>query len=226
MDTLIPSSQLLSRDSFAEVRAIDGLSRVLDAAHNVVVWRRPPLDPKVAQGLARHADTRPAPAVFEGPPARLDAAQLTSGIADAEAARWVAKDARALVAAFAALSGRDHVHVQLVSVADGACRKLHVDYIGLRLLVTYVGPGTQWAANGDVERSQLARADLDADTNNASILRPGAKLRQLETNDVAVLKGEFFRGNTGRGAVHRSPPVSAGAAPRLLLKVDVAQCGC
>ncbi|WP_280109885.1 DUF1826 domain-containing protein [Azospirillum sp. B506] len=42
----------------------------------------------------------------------------------------------------------------------------------------------------------------------------------MSAGDVALLKGEGWPGNRGRGLVHRSPPAAPSGAPRLLLCLD------
>jgi len=37
---------------------------------------------------------------------------------------------------------------------------------------------------------------------------------------VALLKGSLWQGNGGRGVIHRSPAVTPGETPRVLLAMD------
>jgi len=161
----------------------------------------------------------------EGAPGSLSLEPIISALPQRSRSA-VRTDIESLAASFAPLTGRDHVRIELSVVRGAGCRKLHVDYVGLRLLSTYVGAGTQWLEARDVCREHLGRADLDADENNELILRADGVLRETDCHDVVLFKGESFRGNGGRGAVHRSPPLAAGEQSRLLLKMDVAQCGC
>lgn len=106
-------------------------------------------------------------------------------------------DLRRLAARFAALSASPVVRMRLEHVIDNSCRKFHVDAVGLRLLCTYAGPGTEWMA-------------------------PGGEIRRMTTMEVAVFKGSAFPG-AGPRVPHRSPPLSAGAFvghSRLVLCID------
>ena len=48
----------------------------------------------------------------------------------------------------ASLSGAPAVRMRFEHVIDDSCRKFHVDAVGLRLLCTYAGAGTEWVNNG------------------------------------------------------------------------------
>lgn len=50
-------------------------------------------------------------------------------------------DFRRLAGRFSALTASSVVQMRLEHVIDDACRKFHVDAVGLRLLCTYAGPG-------------------------------------------------------------------------------------
>jgi hypothetical protein len=77
-----------------------------------------------------------------------------------------------------------------------------------------------------------ARARLDAGDIGGTIARllvehdlDPQHLRQGQPNrlapfQVAVLKGERFPGNAGRGLVHRSPPIAGTNTVRVLLCID------
>jgi len=78
--------------------------------------------------------------------------------------------------------------------------------VPVRLLTSYVGPGSEWLEEGAIDRVGLHLAAAPVDN-----------IQRLQTGDVAVLKGEKWLGNEGAGLVHRSPPSQA---RRLLLSLD------
>jgi hypothetical protein len=121
-----------------------------------------------------------------------------------------------LVGRFFALSRAETVRAELAVVAHDKCRKFHADYVGLRLLCTYAGPGTEWVEEAAVDRAALDHAEVCVDTCNARVVR-GALVHRCAPFDVLVLKGHHWPGNDGFGAVHRSPPVEAAGARRLVL---------
>lgn len=135
-------------------------------------------------------------------------------------------DLAVLVPLFGRLVSQRHVHLELSTMRGDGCRKLHADQIGLRLLVTYAGPGTDWAPDEHVDRRALARYDLGPEVANALIVPRPEGLRRAHAFDVLVLKGDAWRGNEGSGAVHRSPPIERAARVRLVLKLDQRRCGC
>ena len=106
-------------------------------------------------------------------------------------------DFRRLARRFSALTASSVVRMRLEHVIDDSCRKFHVDAVGLRLLCTYAGPGTEW-------------------------IDPGGKIRRMTTMEVAIFKGSAFPG-AGPRILHRSPPLSSGTfvgPSRLVLCID------
>lgn len=104
------------------------------------------------------------------------------------------------------------LRVRIERCEDDSCRLFHVDRTALRLICTYLGPGTQWLPEG-----AFVRGALGCGCNNH--VRDWTVLQQLAPGQVAVMKGEGYRGNAGRGLVHRSPPASP-RHPRVVLVVD------
>lgn len=102
-------------------------------------------------------------------------------------------DFRRLAGRFATLSASPVVRMRLEHMIDDSCRKFHVDAVGLRLLCTYAGPGTEW-------------------------INPDGKIRRMTIMQVAVFKGSAFPG-AGPRVLHRSPPLSTGES-RVVLCID------
>jgi len=111
-----------------------------------------------------------------------------------------------LVSAYTCLLGARRVGLRLRVLQGAMCPRFHVDNVPVRLLTTYVGPGSDWLEEGAIEREGLHLASAPVDN-----------IQQLKTGDVAVLKGEKWIGNEGAGLIHRSP---ASHQPRLLLSLD------
>lgn len=138
---------------------------------------------------------------------------VNSGV-DFTAADWLARDITALIQTFAEVCDRKRVQVHLQILDDDECRLFHVDRNHLRLLCTYSGPGTEWLANDQVDRSALGQGD------NRKILKYG-QAHKVATGAVLLLKGERYPGNFGNGIVHRSPPVRLHGLRRLRLRLDL-----
>jgi hypothetical protein len=113
----------------------------------------------------------------------------------------LAADMLQLARVFAAMSGRQAVRMRLDGVTHDACRRFHSDSVGLRLLCTYRGAGTQWTMCGP----------------------DCAVPHQAPACSVALLKGSRHQPPPPPGCLHRSPPVShlpENRRARLLLCID------
>lgn len=113
----------------------------------------------------------------------------------------LAADMTRLASVFAAITGQDRVRVRLDGVTHDSCRRFHMDAIGLRLLCTYRGAGTQWTMCG-----------------------PDCRVpHQAPACSVALLKGARHVPPPPAGCLHRSPPVSLlpeHRRARILLCID------
>lgn len=112
---------------------------------------------------------------------------------------------------FACLFELDQVGLRLAVLDKAMCPKFHVDRVPCRLVSTYAGAGTQWFSNEHINR----------DANGKITPQHPRTFEQLQAGDVALLKGESWEGNEGRGLVHRSPPASQ-TSKRLILTLDFA----
>jgi hypothetical protein len=113
-----------------------------------------------------------------------------------------------LVEAFTCLLGARRIGLRLRVLEGAMCPRFHVDHVPLRLLTTYAGAGSEWLEEGRLDRARLQVEHAPVDN-----------IRRLSAGEVAVLKGEKWLGNEGRGLIHRSPLTSAGER-RLLLSLD------
>lgn len=168
-------------------------AQVEDFAALVVNLGQPMSDERVME-----VDEREAPVLHRLLPEAADLHGYGGFVADVS---W-------LVAAYTCLLGARRVGLRL-KVLDGAmCPRFHVDHVPLRLLTTYVGAGSEWLEERDIDRNRLQLAEAPVDN-----------IRRLQVGDVALLKGEKWLGNEGAGLVHRSPPTPRGEK-RLLLSLD------
>lgn len=207
--------------SFASLDAIE------DPGTSLVCLRRPVSLPCLEPWLARFTPEATAAWGWNGDPRDLDAAlpDLLRPLPEG-AHGVVGADLVQLAPRFARWVRRRHVRVRFEAMAGDGCRKFHVDYMALRLLVTYAGPGTEHVLDPHVDRSWIGQTSVDLDECNARIVPDPRHVQRAQTGDVLVLKGEHFRGASGRGAVHRSPPIESVGARRLVLKIDADNCGC
>lgn len=129
-------------------------------------------------------------------------------------------DIERLVRLFARLGAGPDVRAKLTLLSTDQCRKFHADYRGLRLLCTYVGPGTECVDDADVDRSALGQPNDDVEQANARIVPRASSIVRAGVGDVVLLKGEHYPGCQSRGAVHRSPPIVHLNQRRLVLTLD------
>ena len=92
-----------------------------------------------------------------------------------------------------------------------SCR-YHLDKVPVRLLCTYVGPGTEWLEDRDVDPLQM-RFNRNPTCNEA--VNRGQAL-QAHDAEVLLLRGQYP--GVGRPVVHRSPAVAGHR--RILLTVN------
>ncbi|TVQ50035.1 MAG: DUF1826 domain-containing protein [Gammaproteobacteria bacterium] len=148
---------------------------------------------------------------------------------DADWAAWLAgyarlpghaafiRDVAALAELYASLLEPDALGARLHQLSGPMCPRLHVDRVGIRLLCTYAGPGTEWLDDPLAERQLLGPGAGGLSDEASGLIREPADLRVIPAGAIALLKGEAFPDNVGGGVIHRSPH---DPAPRLLFSLD------
>ncbi|OLU24740.1 hypothetical protein BVH03_19330 [Pseudomonas sp. PA15(2017)] len=136
---------------------------------------------------------------------------LLSGYSDLPGQAAFLADVAWLVRAYACLLDARRIGLRLRALDGAMCPRFHVDHVPLRLITSYAGPGSQWLAEGDLPRQLLG--------GTQALPREGAVVEQIGCGHVALVKGERWEGNDGRGLIHRSPTLPAGER-RLLLTLD------
>ena len=225
MPSLTALPHLRLPKSSRTVDRVAGLAAILDPAVNLVVWPRSP-DPVLAQFVTEHLaavrlqDERelPAPA-FAGPDWSRGMLPAVARRADPAGAAALLADVRFLAGVMVDLFGASQLGLRLRHLDEAMCPRFHTDYVGVRLLVTYAGPGTEWLADAHVDRRHLGHRADGVPDERSGVLRPGAVVQAVPQFAVALLKGEAWPGNDDGGVVHRSP--AASRSPRLLLSLDV-----
>lgn len=94
-------------------------------------------------------------------------------------------DIHDLARRFALLMDVDRLNIRLEPVTDDACRRFHADYVRVRLITTYHGPGTEWTLRQEGETGRIHRMD---------------------TGHVGVFKGLDWAPKLR--VLHRSPPIA------------------
>jgi hypothetical protein len=189
------------------------LARILEDDTNLAVWQRQlPLHiSDFAHLLLSLSEPLADSLCLELPDedAEPDLTGVASGFRDLEGYEGFIADLKWLVSAFVCLLGAKRVGVRLRVLDKAMCPRFHVDHVPVRLITTYAGVGSQWLKEGAMDRSQLGQANAE----------PHVQIQQLDSGDVALLKGEKWHGNEGFGLIHRSPQPAADQR-RLILTLD------
>lgn len=194
------------------------LSKIYQDNVNMTVWRR-----KLKQGvllaaehvLRDHPNLKTSQVVSP-----TNAVQLVRhNIDDSEIVAHLAYDICHLIKEFCDLFKVNETHLRLTALEETMCPRFHVDRLACRLLTTYKGKATEWLQHEHVERSKLGLGNQGKPDNESGLFNSSSDIRKLLTGDVAIMKGENWLGNEGRGLVHRSPHLE-NSANRLLLTLD------
>ena len=204
----------MSRESYLIAPNAEGFEAIREPHKNLVIWTRSPdlglclwLESHLA-GLSR-IETR-VPLVDQ----RLELAPLVQDLPEHPFRAKLLADLEHLGRCFAAqLPSSSRILASLGPVVDDQCRKLHVDWVVLRLLSTYVGPGTEWLPDHAVAREHVGASSCCPADANRAIMRDSQALRRALAGEVLLMKGEAWPNNAGRGVVHRSPPIEGRTVP-------------
>ena len=101
------------------------------------------------------------------------------------------------------------------------CPRFHVDRVPVRMICTYEGPGTEWLPERAINREKLGSGACGHTDETSGLILDSAAIQSIPSYAIALLKGELWEGNEGRGAVHRSPGTTPRYPRRLLLTLDL-----
>jgi len=168
------------------------LGLVADGREAAAAWTRQlPVDvlAEAARLAARGAFRHRTSADTASPAGAIDAVLGPLG----GAASWpaLARDLGQMLGLMALSEPFKGCNLRLEVVDDDGCRLFYADRVNIRLLCTYVGPGTE--------------------------LQFDSAVTQVEAGAVLLMRGTLSR--HGPGVLHRSRP-NPGRVPRLLVAVD------
>ena len=120
------------------------------------------------------------------------------------------EDIRQLLNLFEKITKASSFRLLLATIKTNMCRKFHTDINNLRLLCTYIGPGTLWVPDDAIDAESLrSRKDPLIDEQ---------KIQQVRTGDAVILKGALHP--QGNPILHRSPSIEKSGEERILLRID------
>lgn len=137
---------------------------------------------------------------------------------DAEA--WLV-DVEFLIGLFRDLFDSTSFGLRLRTLDKAMCPRFHVDRVPVRMICTYEGPGTEWLPERAINREKLGSGACGHTDETSGLILDSAAIQSIPSYAIALLKGELWEGNEGRGAVHRSPGTTPRYPRRLLLTLDL-----
>ncbi|TNE80441.1 MAG: DUF1826 domain-containing protein [Gammaproteobacteria bacterium] len=215
--------KLISSEPAGSISGTDPgvLSNIYDPDINLVRWRRTP-------GLAIRRYTmalEASPPVFQTLQAVIETRNigqwLGTRLPEHPGQSSLIDDIVEVAEMFALLFDLDKVGLRLALLHRAMCPRFHVDHVPCRLLTSYSGAATEWLPNPLANRLKLGKGSRGLSDSQSGIYRSNHHIHRLDTGDIALLKGESWLGNEGRGLVHRSP-ASTNGDKRLLLSIDFA----
>lgn len=123
-----------------------------------------------------------------------------------QSAGLLAADIVEIATLFVDIAETDLVDIGLGVIQHDSCWKFHRDHVRLRLLTTYFGPGTQYVSGTDADRALREQKAFDGE------------IHEIPRLTVAMFKGA--KDASGKGIVHRSPPIAGTGQTRLVLTLN------
>lgn len=194
------------------------LSALKEPEVDTVVYRRA-LDPAFARALDEAAQGWIAPAARVLDPSQRSLPEaIASLVANAPPSLRgpLVEDVARCLQWFSSAAGARPVLARLGTVIGDECTRFHQDFVRVRLLVTYAGPGTVLVHRSVVDRHALAHpvaCELEA---NRAIVRNPRGVTSAARGDVVLLKGVAWP-SIAHGAVHRSPSIRRAEDRRIVL---------
>ncbi len=201
METSLLACNQAPRSSTLYATELADLAEIYAAHLNVAVFRRG-ADAAVQSLVRDHLLERDWEQTL-----RID----TRGPETFAVAPWCAADTRALhselvflVEVYGDLFGANRIGLRLSCGIEPPCPRFHVDRVGVRMVCTYLGRGTEWLDQSSAKRRHLGHAAQGQSDELSGLIQ--GPVRGAKAFDLVLLKGEAWPENEQRGAVHRSPP--------------------
>lgn len=113
----------------------------------------------------------------------------------------------------------DSVGLRLAPLSSAMCPKFHADNIPVRLVHTYLGPGTEWLPLESVSKVAPQNPSATMAKTTAGLHYDKTHIQQMSAFNVGLLKGKAWDNHEHLACVHRSCQVEAGQQ-RVLLTLD------
>lgn len=193
-------------------------SQIYKPEHNIAIWQRSlseKLQTEVAETIAACPDLNINTVINQN----TIAADIDEALAERPQAQELKADLAQLVDMFCYLFELKRTGLRLRVLERAMCPRFHVDRIPCRLVSTYNGSGSEWLPNTGLDRTKLGAGNQGLSDEESGLIPANTQMHSLNVGDVALLKGETWQDNEGKGLVHRSPAVTTGEK-RLLVTLD------
>lgn len=193
------------------------LGDILSADTSVTVWRRD-IDLSICQyfeqvfrslGLGLRG-------VFHMDSLKAGLGEL---LPEHQARQTVINDIYLLADMLTCLFDCDEVGLRLVPLSSAMCPSFHTDNIAVRLVNTYLGPGTQWLPSEALHKSPVVGGHTNMHKTASGFYYAQDAIQQMDTFDVGLLKGSAWEQHEHMAALHRSCQVDS-EQKRVLLTLD------
>lgn len=213
--TSIATTLMTLQHHTAQGDEISVLPRIFDREINIAIMcRRLPAD--VALSVAAQCQTdRAWQFSWLGKPDQTLGADLRKRLPQPAAAEALIDDIASVAEATAYLFNTETVGIRLRLLNAAMCPRFHCDNLPVRLVTTYMGPGSEWLPEYAINRAGLGAPHPE----RPEIIKDASAIQRMAPGEIALLKGSGWVGNEEQGLVHRSPSLKEGEK-RLLLTID------
>jgi len=191
--------------SWRRVPELADLTEIFEPGVQVCSWQRD-VDPGITAYLASLDQNQELQAIEASSATKQP---TLSRFPDGPGRNSLVEDLALLCEIVRELLGCSEAGLRLARVGRAMCPGWHIDRVGIRLVCTYQGPGTEWLDDQAVNRSELQSDRVRAST-----------LVQATPGEIVLLKGALWQENDAFGAVHRSPEPGVSKTLRTLVTVD------
>ena len=196
------------------------LSRIYEDNINMSVWRRK-LNHEIRQASKHITEKEPHLRATIKVTPKNAITLIEKKIDNVKETAPLVYDVSSLVERFCKLFEIKDAILKLTVLHESMCPRFHVDSLPCRLITTYTGKATEWLQHEYVNRNRLGTGNRGKPDDKSGLFKSVKDINRLATGDVAIMKGENWIDNKGRGLVHRSPYVDNGNS-RLLVSLDFA----
>lgn len=213
----LPAAQSTWPAHAAGDQNISVLPRIFEDAINIAVFQRSlPADIRLSAQAQCQTD-RAWQYSWLGAPDDAFIADLRRRLPAPDAGAPLVDDIATVAEAIAFLFEAQAVGIRLRLLNSPMCPRFHCDNLPVRMVTTYVGPGSEWLPEHAINRSGLGAPRPE----RPEIVTDSSAIQRLTPGDIALLKGSGWVGCEERGLVHRSPGLDRDEK-RLLMTIDPA----